>query len=64
MTFKSFCYNQWLEYMEECVCYNMHPYPYKLWFNMHKWYLRKVYRLRYNKLQSEWKPDYEHLLSK
>jgi hypothetical protein len=64
MTFKSFCYNQWLEYMEECMCYGTHGTPYKLWFNQYKWHLRKVYRLRYNKLQSEWKPDYEHLLSK
>jgi hypothetical protein len=62
MTFKNFCYEMWLEYMEECLCYNHMASPYKDWIRSNKWYLRKTYRLRYNKLKSEWKPDYERFL--
>ena len=64
MTFRSFCYEMWLEYMEECLCYNQYAEPYRQWYNKYKWYLRGQYRLRYTKLQSEWKPDYERILFK
>lgn len=68
MKFKSFCYETWLDYMEECLCYNMPAMPYTDWAKIYKWHLRKLYRLRYNKLQSEWqsgwKPDYERILPK
>jgi len=64
MTFRSFCYEMWLEYMEECLSYNLIASPYRQWYNDNKWYLRKVYRLRYTKLQSEWKPNYECILPK
>lgn len=63
MTFKSFCYEMWMEYMEECMCFNQRALPYKDWIKNTKWYLRKAYRLRYTKLQSEWRPDYERVLS-
>lgn len=57
MTFKSFCYEMWLEYMEECLSYNMMAQPYSNWFLQNKWYLRKVYRNRYGKLQEQWRSD-------
>lgn len=62
MTFKSFCYEMWLEYMEECLSYNQHAVPYRDWIKQSKWYLRKVYRVRYNTLQKPWSPNYEHIL--
>jgi len=63
MTFKSFCYEVWLEYMEECLCYNIPASPYKDWVRLNKWYLRKMYRAKHGNLQEAWKPDYERNLS-
>jgi hypothetical protein len=56
MTFKSYCYEMWLEYMDECLCYNQMATPYRDWFCQNKWYLRRSYRHKYNKLQGDWKP--------
>jgi len=59
MTFKPYCYEMWLEYMEECLSYNMMASPYRDWIKQNRWYLRKTYRLRYGNLQQPWKPDFE-----
>jgi hypothetical protein len=63
MTFKSFCYEMWLEYMEECLTYNMRAQPYNNWFPQNKWFVRKVYRARYGKLQSKWKSNFDRNLT-
>ena len=54
MTFKPYCYEMWLEYMEECLSYNMMASPYRDWFRQNRWYLKKMYRLRYGNLQQPW----------
>jgi hypothetical protein len=49
----------WLDYMEECLAYNMMAQPYSNWFPQNKWYLKKVYRTRYGKLQEQWQSDHD-----
>ena len=64
MTFKSYCYESWLAYMDECLSFNHHATPYNDWFKQNKWYLKKMYRLQHGYLQKQWKPDYESFKNK
>lgn len=56
MTFKSYCYESWLEYMDECLSYNQAATNYKDWFRQNRWYLRKMYRFQYGALQPPYTP--------
>lgn len=62
MRYKTFCYETWLDYMDEMLSMNAHAESYESWIQRNKWYLRKVYRVRYTKLQKDWEPNYEHFL--
>ena len=63
MTFKSYCYESWLAYMDECLCYNQMAQPYKDWFRDNRWYLKRMYRFQHGMLKKEWKPNYERIIS-
>jgi hypothetical protein len=54
MKFKSFCYEVWLNHIDECISYNQMAQPYTDWARQNRWYLKKMYRSHYGNLQKDW----------
>jgi hypothetical protein len=63
MTFKSYCYEMWLQYMEECMVWNdPKTLPYPRWVVERRWMLKRMYRSTFGNLQKPWQSEVDKLI--